>query len=107
MAERAAAYERERKREEAPVYMRRLLLGRHIFQSVWAVLLPGPGCSGGWSGVEWEPVRLGRVLTRGLLSPRVAWCDDEGLRRTVPVVTSGRYFLGGGNPEVGGATAGA
>jgi hypothetical protein len=78
MAERAAAYERERKREVAPVYMRRLLLGGHIFQSVWAVLLPGPGCSGGWSGVEGEPVRLGRVLTRGLLSPRVAWCEDEG-----------------------------
>jgi hypothetical protein len=45
--------------EEATGYMRRVSPGQHIFQSVWAVFLAGPGWSGGWSERRCEPVWLG------------------------------------------------
>lgn len=67
----------------------------------------GPGCSGGWSGAAWELVRLGKVLTWGLLSLHAVTGVTSGcdVRMWRQAVTSACDVLSGShNRECGAAT---
>ena len=45
------AYSRERERGKSDGLYMTGSPGQHLCRLVWAVIVPGQGCSGGWSGV--------------------------------------------------------